>query len=84
MRNQHVQHRLITPERWRALAWVMLDEDSDVAGAFARKLSKAVRTARVHLKFLAALSLAALEEDDDTRRAARCVMWRCGVQVTFI
>lgn len=74
MRNQHVQHRLLPPERWRDLAWLMLDEDGSVAGGFARKLAKAVRTARVHLKFLAVLSLAALEGSDDARREARCVL----------
>ncbi len=79
MRNQHVQHRLLPPDRWRALAWVVLDGDAEVTGGFARKLAKAVRGARVHLKFLALLSLAALEQDDDTRREARCVVVLCVV-----
>jgi hypothetical protein len=73
MRNQHVQHRLLPADRWRALAWVLLDGESSVAGGFTRKMAKAVRTARVQLKFLAILSLAALEQDEGARGEARCV-----------
>ncbi|TFJ85174.1 hypothetical protein NSK_003597 [Nannochloropsis salina CCMP1776] len=77
MRNQYVQHRLLDAPRWRSLAWVMLDpEEITVAGAFTRKLARAVRSSRVHLKFLALLSLAALEEDVAARREARQAVTR--------
>jgi len=76
MRNQYVQHRLLDTPRWRALGWVMLDPEETVAGAFTRKLAKAVRGSKVHLKFLALLSLAALEEDADARKEARQAVTR--------
>ena len=77
MRNQYVQHRLLDTPRWRALAWVMLDpEEETVAGAFTRKLAKAVRRSKVHLKFLALLSLAALDEGVDARKEARQAVTR--------
>ncbi len=77
MRNQYVQHRLLDTARWRKLAWVMLDpEEEAVAGPFTRKLAKAVRASNVHLKFLALLSLAGLEQDADARKEVRQAVMR--------